>query len=159
MKNVDGGARTERTFFSPHTFSENLFCIKKNSPTWHKQKGFSDYTPLLLLFHAISMLLKKSLFDVSSVFFLFFFSVQTLLMNFIRQYSGDEGSNFMNFPLPVILTTGDEGRLSKRKNRRRKNKNLCVQRLDELSDLQNNSRRVPFITCLFSRPKTPGLKP
>jgi hypothetical protein len=62
----------------------------------------------------------------------------------------------MNFPLEVILTTKDEERLGKRNKERRKNKNLCKQRLDELSDLQNNSRRVPFITCLFSRPKSQG---
>jgi len=62
----------------------------------------------------------------------------------------------MNFPLEVILTTKDEERLGERNKEKRKNKNLCKQRLDELSDLQNNSRRVPFITCLFSRPKSQG---
>jgi len=62
----------------------------------------------------------------------------------------------MNFPLEVILTTKDEERLGERNKEKIKNKNLCKQRLDELSDLQNNSRRVPFITCLFLRPKSQG---
>lgn len=62
----------------------------------------------------------------------------------------------MNFPLEVILTTEDEGGLGKRNKEKKKHKNLSEQRLDELSDLQNNSRRVPFITCLFSRPKSQG---
>lgn len=41
-------------------------------------------------------------------------------MNFIRQYSRDEGSNFMNFPLEVILTAEDEGRLGKQKKKQKK---------------------------------------
>lgn len=86
-------------------------------------------------------------------------------MNFIRH---KWGSNFMNFPLEVILTTGDDGSggggsgiLDRRKKRRRGKKKIKIfaaseQRSNELSDLQNNSRRVPFITCLFSRPKSQG---